>query len=64
MATSFNKTYSITLKFTYEGGAAIAEDDMNVEVLRTQIQEWITSKVGSIQKGDISVHIVGTVSET
>ena len=64
MAKEFSKTYSIELKFTREGGADIADDDMNVEVLRTKIKEWIASKVGSIQKGDISVHIVGTVSET
>lgn len=64
MAKEFSKTYSITLKFTREGGADIAEDDLNVAVLRDKIKDWITGKVGSINMGDISVHIVGEISET
>lgn len=64
MAKEFSKTYSITLKFTYEGGTDIAEDDMNVEVLRGKIKSWIAGKVGSINMGDLSVHIVGEVSES
>lgn len=64
MATSFNKTYSITLKFTYEGQTDIVETDMNVEILRGKIKDWIAGKVGSINMGDLSVHIVGVVSES
>ena len=64
MAKEFSKTYSITLKFTREGGADIAEGDMNVAVLRDKIKKWIDGKVAHIQQGDLSVHIVGTVSES
>lgn len=63
MATSFNKTYSITLKFTYQGETAITEDDLNVGILRTDIQKWIKDKVAHITKGNLSAHIVGSVSE-
>jgi len=64
MSTSFEKTYSITLKFTYQGVSAITEDDMNVGILRTDIKNWIKEKVGSINKGNLSAHIVGSVSES
>ena len=63
MVTSFNKTYSIELKFSYEGGEAIADDDLNVSVLREQIPKWIKGKVAHINKGNLSVHIVGDVTE-
>ena len=64
MATSFNKTYSIELKFSYEGGEAITENDLNVGILRERIKDWIQDKVGSINQGNLSVHRVGTVSES
>ncbi len=64
MATSFNKTYSITLKFSYEGGDAITEDDLNAGILREQIPKWIKGKVAHINKGNLSVHIVGDVTES
>ncbi|GAH56201.1 unnamed protein product [marine sediment metagenome] len=63
MATSFNKTYSITLKFTYQDEAAITESDLNVGVLRTDIKKWIAGKVAHINKGNLSAHIVGSVTE-
>lgn len=63
MAISFNKTYTITLKFTYQGGTAIADDDMNVEVLREKIIKRIAEEVGHISVGDLSAHIVGSVTE-
>lgn len=63
MATEFEKTYSITLKFTYQDVSEIDEDDMNVSILRTDIKNWIKSKVGSVNKGNLSAHIVGDVSE-
>jgi hypothetical protein len=63
MATSFNKTFSLTLKFTYQDGRAITDADLNVGILRTDIKEWILGKVGHISKGDLSAHIQGSVSE-
>lgn len=64
MATEFEKTYSITLKFTYEDGSDIADTDLNATELRAKIKSWIESKVASIQQGNLSAHIVGTISET
>ena len=64
MATSFNKTYSITLKYSYEDARAITAADLHCAELRAQIKEWITTKVGHVSKGDLSVHIVGTITET
>lgn len=63
MATSFNKTYSITLKYSYEGGTAITDADSNVSALRTKVIKRIAEEVGHISVGDISAHIVGDVSE-
>jgi len=63
MATSFNKTYTITLKFTYQDERAITDADLNVGILRTDIKAWISEKVGHINKGDLSAHIVGSVGE-
>jgi len=63
MAKSFNKTYSIELKFTYEDGADIADDDLHAAELREKIKGWIDSKVAHVQQGNLSAHIVGSVSE-
>ena len=63
MALSFEKTYSITLKFSYEPSATITESDLNVGILRGHIKKWITDKVGHINQGNLSVHIVGSISE-
>ncbi len=63
MAKSFNKTYSITLKFTYEDNADIADDDLHAEELREKIKGWIDGKVAQVQQGNLSVHVVGEVSE-
>jgi len=62
--TEFEKTYSIVLKFSYEDGATITENDLNVGILRTDIKSWIKDKVGSVNKGNLSAHIVGDVSES
>ena len=64
MATSFQKTYAIVLKFSYEDARAIVDSDLHCAELRTQIKEWITGKVGHVSKGDLSVHIVGTITES
>ncbi len=63
MAKSFNKTYSITLKFTYEDNADIADSDLHAAELREKIKSWIDGKVAHIQQGNLSVHVVGEVSE-
>ena len=63
MAKEFSKTYSITLKFTYEDNTDIADDDLHTTELRAKIKNWIEGKVGNIQQGNLSVHIVGEVSE-
>lgn len=63
MATEFEKTYTITLKFSYEDSSTITEDDLNVGILRTDIKKWIADKVAHINKGNLSAHIVGSVSE-
>lgn len=64
MATEFSKTYSIELKFSYEDGRAIADDDLHAAELRAKIIAWIESKVASVQQGDLSAHIVGSISES
>jgi len=63
MAVSFNKTYSITLKYSYEDARAITDADLNVAILRANIIAWIEEKVGNHSKGDLSAHIVGSVTE-
>ncbi len=63
MATSFNKTYSITIKFNYSDNRAILATDMNVEVLRGKIIKRIGEEVGHINQGDLNAQIVGSVSE-
>ena len=64
MANSIEKTYSITLKYSYEPAEEIDEDDLHVAELRAQIIEWITTKVGSVSKGNLSVHKTGDCTES
>lgn len=64
MAASFNKTYSITIKFNYSDDRTIADDDMNAEVLREKIIKRIGEEVGHINQGDLNAQIVGSVSES
>lgn len=63
MAKSFNKTYTIELKFTYEDNADIADDDLHTAELRGKIKSWIADKVAHINMGNLSVHIVGEIGE-
>jgi len=62
--TEFEKSYSITLKFSYEDGATITENDLNVGILREHIKKWIADKVAHVNQGNLSAHIVGSVSES
>lgn len=64
MANSIEKSYSITLKYSYEPAATITEDDLHVAELRAKIIEWITTKVGSVSQGNLVVHKTGDVTET
>lgn len=63
MAKSFNKTYSIELKFAYEDGADITDADLHAAELRAKIKGWIESKVAHVQQGNLSAHIVGEIGE-
>jgi len=62
MATSFNKVYTVTVKYSRDDVGAIVETDMNVEVLREQIIKAIGGVV-NVSKGIHRSDIVGTVSE-
>lgn len=63
MATSFTKTYSVTVTFKYEGGGAIVDsEENNIVPLRAQIRKGI-EEACRIQKGDINAQ-PGTVSES
>lgn len=62
MATEINKTYSIQVKFTYNDGSAIAEDDLHMVELRTKIKEAI-KQLAYWQKGNLNANAVGEVSE-
>ena len=64
MATEFSKTYSIELKFAYEGREAITDADLHCAELRAKIIKWIEGKVAHVQQGNLSAHIVGEISET
>ena len=63
MATSFQKTYSVVVKYSRDDVGTIADDDMNVEVLRNQIIKAIGEAV-NVSKGVNRSDIVGTVTET
>lgn len=64
MATSFNKTYSITLKFSYEPASEITDSDLHVAEMRGFIKKWIADKVAHVSQGNLNVHIVGEISES
>lgn len=64
MAQSFNKTYSITLKYSYESGGVITDADLHCAELRAKVIAWIDAKVAHVQQGNLSAHIVGTITET
>ena len=64
MAKSFNKTYSMTLKFSRDDGEDLADSDLRATQLRKIIREGIVSSFGNASMGEISSHIVGEISET
>ena len=64
MANSIEKTYTITLKYSYEPANTITEDDLHVAELRAKIIAWIDSKVSHVQQGNLNCHKVGEISES
>ena len=63
MAVSFNKTYSVTVKYTKLDGETIADTDANVVIFRAKIKRAVGDVVPA-QQGAFNAQIVGTVSET
>ena len=61
MATSFNKTYSVTVTFKKNDGSAITDADINAAFLRTDIQKRI-AEVATRSKGIFECQ-PGSVSE-
>ena len=61
MATSFTKTYSVTVTYSNDDGSAITDADLNVAVLRNEIKERI-EKASRVGKGIINAQ-PGSVSE-
>ena len=62
MATEITKTYSVTVKYTYNDQSEITQDDLHVDALRTLIKEKIATLAGW-QKGNLNANLVGSVSE-
>lgn len=62
MATSITKTYSVTVTFTYDGGEAITDADLNIVPLRADIKKGVEAAC-RIQKCDINAQ-PGTVTES
>jgi len=61
MATSFQKTYTVTVTFTKEG-ETLTEDDVQAVELRDEIKKAI-ARVANRQKG-VYQSIPGDVTET
>jgi len=62
MATSFQKTYSVTVTFTRDDGGALTDSDIQASELRTEIKKGIEA-AARIQKGIYEAQ-PGTVSES
>ena len=62
MATSFNKTYTIVIKYQRDDLATLADTDLEATELRTLLKKNI-GEVVPASRGILSAHIVGTVSE-
>jgi hypothetical protein len=56
---SFQKTYSITLKFS-----AKSDNEVHAVEMRELIKKQILGSVGSMSQGALEIHIVGDVEET
>lgn len=62
MATEFNKTYTIVIKYRRDDLATLADTDLEATELRKVIKKNI-SEVVPASKGILSAHIVGEVTE-
>lgn len=62
MATSFSKTYSVTVDFSRDDEAALTDADIQAAEMRAEIIIRIKEAVES-SKGIYSSHISGSVSE-
>lgn len=62
MATSFNKTYTIEIKYQRDDLETLANTDLEATELRSLIKKNI-GEVVPASRGILSAHIVGTVSE-
>jgi len=62
MATSFQKTYSVTVTFTRDDGEALTDSDIQASELRAEIKKGI-EQASRIQKGIYEAQ-PGTVSES
>lgn len=56
---SFEKTYSITLKFS-----AKSDNELHAVEMRNLIKKIIFDRVASMSQGALEIHIVGDVEET
>ena len=62
MATEIQKTYEVTVTIKKIDGSTITQDEINVESMRSNIQQRI-AEASNIQRGDLNC-IPGTVTET
>ena len=62
MAQSFNKTYTIVVKYQRDDLETLADTDLEATELRKVIKKNI-GEVVPASRGILSAHIVGTVSE-
>jgi len=63
MATSFNKTYTVTVKYQRDDLATLTDADLRATELRKIIKARVEGVVPASQ-GILSAHIVGSVSES
>jgi len=62
MAQSFNKTYTIVIKYQRDDLATLTDTDLEATELRTLIKKRVEESVPA-SRGILSAHIVGEVSE-
>lgn len=62
MATSFNKTYTIVVKYQRDDVETLTDEDLEATELRDFVKKKIAAVVPA-SRGILSAHIVGTVTE-